>query len=168
VISQYPDGTKKVYSARALYCVFPILTFIVGECMGLTLIAVSIMNNTPPLFIGIFWCCAVLAGSYVNLWRVAYRLEMDGELLRWHAVMANGTVPIESIVSITPSGMPTVQRIDCLDGRSILIGTWKGFTEFACSLSEAAPGIHVKYAGATRLLGLARGKSADRREQHRP
>lgn len=101
-----------------------------GVAMVIPIIAISQQTwGALPFFV--VW---VVIGAFVAsqlLGRISYRLESDGETLRWFTPLRRGEVPVREIVAITQglSGRETIFEVR--DGDDVVCVTRRGIIEFA-------------------------------------
>ncbi|KQO98622.1 hypothetical protein [Leifsonia sp. Leaf264] len=73
-------------------------------------------NGWPAALFMAAWFGAFLWNVYWWYFRVAYKLELDGDTLRWQAPLARGELSVHSITGVTPflntqEQIPTIRAV---------------------------------------------------------
>jgi hypothetical protein len=126
-------------------------TIVVGGVVLVpTGLAALILGHTPgsnvfAVFILLFaaWTC------YWTLWRLASRLELEGEILRWYTPLRRGAIPASELRWVTTStwapwrGSKRLVRFETVWGPAILAMETAGLRTFAHELARAVPDVRV-------------------------
>lgn len=111
---------------------------LVGLASGVFTIA------TGALWLGMVVMVVVLAFGYWILFRIAHRLVIDGDILRWFAPLNRGEAPLGKLVSLEPTVMQPVMIFSFEGRRTVQTMTSRGFIEFANAVKVAAPGARIR------------------------
>lgn len=100
----------------------------------------SLRPGRPPVVFVILWLAAFGWNAYLWLFRIAWRLELDGDVLKWQTPLRHGQSLAEDIRSIGPH--PLSEQVSVISRESlprIYILTRSGFNQFAEELMKVAP-----------------------------
>jgi hypothetical protein len=93
----------------------------------------------PPWPFVVFWVFAWGWNAYWWLFRVSYRLEIEGHVLRWATPVLHGEAEISDVSHIGPSAFSRqLSVIKLSTGKTLMTMTRPGFTDFATELMQGA------------------------------
>jgi hypothetical protein len=150
------DSGRPVF---ATYQMYPLYRAQLIAVFGiLTLFAVVMFASTAStdvrfLLFGLFWLAALGWNAYWWLVRISYRLDLNGDELRWLTPTRSGTIPLHQLRAIRPYRFGrNVTVFEVGDGSSILVLTRRGFTDFTARVQAAAPHVTVRLNWYIRLI----------------
>nr|WP_162241207.1 hypothetical protein [Leifsonia sp. Leaf325] len=118
-------------------------------------------NGWPLALFMAVWFAALLWNVYWWYFRVAYRLELDGDTLRWWAPLAHGELSVQSITEVTQffnSGeqMPTIRAIG---HRSIPVFARGDLSSFLARLNVVNAAVPDRVRGAAAFFDRVGGRN---------
>jgi hypothetical protein len=118
----------------------------------LALMGLAALVFAHPRGLALFGVLALLLAAwaaYWTMWRLANRLELDGEVLRWSTPLRRGAVPVSELRWVTTSawapwrGSKRLVRFETVWGPAILAMETTELVTFAHELGRAAPDVRV-------------------------
>src|SRR5580704_7696421 len=107
----------------------------------------------PGSIFDVAWCLVVVWNAYWFLYRVSYRIEMEGDQIRWFTPLRHGEFAVDDLVSISSS--PLTYQISTFkrkSGPSVIIMVQRGLSEFAQEVHQRAPQVAVKTGLYQKLM----------------
>jgi len=119
----------------------------------------------PPVLFSLGWIAIAAWNGYWFLFRVAYRLNVDHDVLLWSAPLRGGTVPLADIQELRPFRLgSSVEVISQISGPPILVWARKGLRDFADDLCAEAPHIRARFGWYAKLAERLPGPRGFKRE----
>lgn len=128
------------------------------------IISVSIIRREgwPGALFMAAWFGALAWNVYWWMFRVAYRLELEGDELRWRAPLARGRLSVSSITGVSPfmgvgNQMLSIQAAGL---RSVQVFAYGDLSSFLARMSPMNPAVPAHIAGFAGVYdGVSGGKS---------
>lgn len=121
------------------------------------IVAAVAVHPGPPWFLVVVWCVALGWNAYRFLLRIAYRVQLTPQALRWAAPLRRGEVPLARVRRTRPSRLgSSVQVIEVEGGRPVLVAAGRGIIEFGQELGLLAPHADAEFSLLQRLAGRSR------------
>jgi hypothetical protein len=105
----------------------------------------------PPLYFTVLWLAALGWNVYWWLWRISYRIEVDGDRLRWKTPLRSGRALVGDVESIRPGFRGQTTVLEMRAGRDVICLTRNGISEFVAALTRDRA-ILVTRSSATGLI----------------
>ena len=134
-----------------------LLAFMVGFGVFAVFLVVTALTRPdgPPLAFVILWIAALGWNAYWWLWRLSYRLEVDGDRLRWATPLRTGEVLVSDIQGIRSGFLGQTAVIELRERPALTCLLRGGFVEFATALAEDR-GIPLVPTSSNRTWGFGR------------
>jgi hypothetical protein len=118
----------------------------VAGCAGTVVMAVVAIYGDPEAWVFVVACPLIVAGAaYALLVRIAYRVELDGDTLRWWTPLRSGEQPLAQLLAIRPSRHGrNIADFVFFDNSRVRVLTTRGFLPFATRVQAAAPTVDVR------------------------
>lgn len=115
------------------------------------------------------WFAALAWNLYWWLFRVAYRLELRGEVLYWRAPFARGSLSVQSITGVTLflgtiNQMPTIRSVG---SRRVPVFAYGDLSSFLARLNVINTTVPDRVRGFARVYDKVTGNIAMRRQGRR-
>ena len=145
-------GALRFRHGPGLYTMFPAWRPFVFLIFGVMAVAGffilfnsgSASKSGPGLLFGIAWFLILFWNAYWFFFRLSYRIELDGDRVRWFTPLLHGEFPIDDLVSIGSSPLryqlATFKR---QSGRGPIVLVQGGLSEFADEVHRRAPHVTV-------------------------
>ena len=105
--------------------------------IGVSVVTGSTETKAPPLWFAAIWVLAVAWNAYWWLWRMSYRVEVDGDRLIWKMPLRHGEARVQDVEAVRPWTLTRqVSVIALRDLPDIIVQTRRGLPEFAATLAE--------------------------------
>jgi hypothetical protein len=118
-------------------------------------------DDGPPVWFIAVWYFALVWNGYWFLFRLCYRIELDGGVLRWFTPLRHGAIALSDLVSIGSN--PLMYQIAAFrpkNGQRIVVQVRNGLKEFVDEVKAQAPEVVVRPAiswSATRIFSITSG-----------
>lgn len=115
------------------------LLFVIVVCVvaaGFLLGPAVTRPDVPTLLFVPLWIAALGWVAYWWLWRLSYRLEVDGDRLRWSTPLRSGEVRVSDVQGIRSGLLGQNAVFEIRDRPDITCLMRGGFLEFATALAE--------------------------------
>jgi hypothetical protein len=133
-----------------MFLVFAAL--LVGGVFGV--VASLTRPDGPSLLFMALWIGALGWNAYWWLWRISYRLEVDGDRLRWMTPLRNGEVLVSDVQAIRSGWLNQLAVIEVRDNADITSLSRSGISEFASALAgDRAIPVNTMVPLGERLIG---------------
>jgi hypothetical protein len=157
---------------RVSYSMFPLWRPFVFALFGVMVAAGVFSFFAPngsnagpgPLF-GAAWFLILLWNAYWFLFRVSYRIELEGNHILWFTPLRHGEFPLDDLVSIrSPLLIYQLSIFKRRSGASVIMMVQRGLFEFGSEVHRRAPevtvtsGIYEKFLRVSGWNGFQRGK----------
>ena len=86
---------------------------------GLFVVLAVTRPDGPPLLFVLAWIAILGWNAYWFLWRLSYRLEVDGDRLRWMTPLRTGEVRVSDVLDIHPGMFGQATVIELRDGETL-------------------------------------------------
>jgi hypothetical protein len=115
----------------------------------------SLSGPRQAWFIAV-WIVVGIWNGYWLLTRIAYKIEVDFPLLRWHTPLREGEILIQDIVAVRPRRFASSTQIIQTDaGQRIMVPVGKGMDEFVAALRSINPRITYKPSPSSWVTELS-------------
>jgi hypothetical protein len=150
-------GRLSVYSLYKWWPAQVIATIGLCVLVATFLVVTSARSTTGPgwAFTGA-WIAVLVLSGYEFLSRVAYRLELQNDGLRWKTPLHSGSVSLRDIREFRPWG-PNAEAISLTDGRRLLAMVQRGFSAFMVDVAEQAPDIPIRVSRFSKITDRTPG-----------
>jgi hypothetical protein len=141
------DGYREMTIALFAFCA-------VAGCVGTVVMAIVAVHGDPEAWLFVVACPVIIAAAgYTLVVRVAYRVDLDGDTLRWSTPMRRGELPLAQLVAIRPSRLGrNIADFVFFDGSRMPVLTTRGFVPFATQVQAAAPTVDVRIRRFHRIV----------------
>jgi hypothetical protein len=123
-------------------------------CVGVAVMAVVAIYDDPEAWVFVVACpLLIAAAAYALLVRVAYRVDLDGDTLRWWTPLRSGEQPVAQLLAIRPSRLGrNIADLVFLDDSRVPVMTRRGFIPFAARVQAVAPTVDVRLRWSHRIV----------------
>jgi hypothetical protein len=123
-------------------------------CVGVVVMAVVAIYGDPEAWVFVVACPLIIAAAaYTLLVRVAYRVDLDGDTLRWWTPVRSGEQPVAQLLAIRPSRLGrNIADLVFLDDSRVPVMTRRGFIPFAAQVQAVAPTVDVRIRSSHRIV----------------
>ena len=126
--------------------------FVVFAVVALALTIGALSSKGPPAAFALLWCAALVWNAYWFLWRMAFELELDGEVMRWQVPLRKGQLKVANITEVRPSKFGSSAMVMKMnDGSSLLVMVRKGLSSFTDVLQSARPDLSIRLGRYSRI-----------------
>src|SRR6185437_9865025 len=123
---------------KVSYVMFPLwrpFVFVIFGVMCIAGIFLLLTPNTshhgPGVLFGVVWFAILLWNGYWFLFRISYRIELEGDRVRWFTAFRHGEFAIDELTSIgAPPLMYQLSIFKRRSGPSVITMVQGGLTEF--------------------------------------
>jgi len=157
---------------RVSYSMFPFwrpFVFVLFGCMAVAgvfiFFAPSGSNPGPGPLFGVAWCLILLWNAYWFLFRISYRVELEGNQIRWFTPLRRGEFALDDLASISsPLLLYQLSIFKRRSGPSVIMMVQRGLPEFAAEVHQRSPevtvktGIYERFVRVSGWNGFQRGK----------
>ena len=133
-----------------------------GFFVAFPIFAFTSSTSTPSWWFMAFWALIVISNGYTFLFRLSYRIELEGDLLRWYTPFRQGAFGLDELGSISSSMFSNVLRFKRSSGSGVIMLCRRGLVEFADEVQSRAPAVTVN-AGRYDAFGHDYGWNGFRR-----
>jgi hypothetical protein len=136
-------------------------TLVLFVMTGVALVVISATGATGPgwTFTG-FWLAALAWTTYWSLFRLAWKLQIRGDVLEWSTAVRSGSCRIADIQEVRNQRLqPTTVVIRLAHRRSLLVIPAKGLEGFLTDLAHRAPDLPIHVSRLTRMHERLPGRS---------
>jgi hypothetical protein len=103
---------------------------------GVAMVVTTLVRpDGPPLLFVAIWIGALGWSVYWLLWRVSYRLEVDGERLRWRTPLRAGEILLSDVQGIRTGWFGGMAVIEVRDHEDVMSLSRTGISEFASAVA---------------------------------
>ena len=135
---------------RVSYSMFPFWRPIVfvffgvlalGGVLGFT---TGRLKASPEPWFTVAWFLILFWNAYWFLFRISYRIEMQGNQIRWFTPLRRGQFALDDLVSIRSSPLNQLSVFKRRSGPSVIMTVQRGLSEFTDEVRHRAPRVSVR------------------------
>jgi hypothetical protein len=147
-------ATYQMFDGYRLMTIAIFAVFAAVGCVVVVVMAVIAIYDDPEAWVFVVACPLIIAAAaYQLLVRTAYRVDLDGDTLRWWTPLRSGEQPVAQLLAVRPSRLGrNIADLAFFDGSRVPVMTSRGFVPFATQVQAVAPTVDVRIRWSLRIV----------------